>query len=65
MQGIHCVGVEASAPVLLVLGVGEGGQHVGQGGEGQIQPIHVMLAEDRHPHLGIARDGALGGLQSP
>ena len=51
--------------MLLVLGVGEGGQHVGQGGEGQIQPIHVMLAEDRHPDLGIARDGALGGLQSP
>lgn len=49
--------------MFLVLGVGKGRQHVGQRREGQIKAIHVVLAEDCHPDLGVARDGPLGGLQ--
>ena len=52
-------------PVLLLLGVGEGVQHVCQGGEGQVQPIDVMLAEGSHAHFGIAGDVALHRLQLP
>ncbi len=49
--------------MFLVLGVGKGRQHVGQRREGQIKAIHMVLAEDCHPDLGVARDGPLGGLQ--
>ena len=51
--------------MFLLFGVREGVEHVGQGGEGQIQAIHVVLAEGGHAHLGVACDVALDGLQLP
>lgn len=54
-----------SLPVLLLLGVGKGCQHVRQRSERKVQAVHMVLTEHRHPNLRVACDSALGGLQLP
>lgn len=49
-------------PVLLLLGARKLLQHVLQGGQRQVQPVHVMLTEGGHAHFGIARYISSRGL---
>lgn len=50
-------------PQRLFLGLGEALAHVPQGGEAQIQIVHVVLAENGQPQLGVAGNDALCWLQ--
>ena len=48
----------ALSPLLLVLSSWEAAQHVLQGREREVQPVHVVLAEGGQPHLPEGHEGS-------